>query len=110
MFQFPIKIPEIIFDSPPVFLLVSYPNSATPSDLVRCLKRNLICSQNSEKTDCDSRGCRRWVTSAFIDVYLRFQTSDLPQSSVLFSLLYWDCFLKIIRFNFSPQMNANKRR
>ncbi|MEG4076317.1 hypothetical protein QUA30_27215, partial [Microcoleus sp. Pol14C2] len=25
-----IKILEIIFDSPPVFLLVSYPNSATP--------------------------------------------------------------------------------
>ncbi|MEG4076291.1 MULTISPECIES: hypothetical protein, partial [unclassified Microcoleus] len=26
-----IKILEIIFDSPPVFLLVSYPNSATPN-------------------------------------------------------------------------------
>src|SRR4028118_2384510 len=104
MFQFPIKIPEIIFDSPPVFLLVSYPNSATPDFLVLCLKPNLICSQNSEKTDCDSRGCRRWVTSASIGVYLRFQTSDISQNSVLCLVLYWDCFLKIIRFNFSPQM------
>ena len=34
MFQFPIKIPEIIFDSPRVFLLVSYPNSARPRSLL----------------------------------------------------------------------------
>jgi hypothetical protein len=51
-----------------------------------------------------------WVTSAFIGVDLRLQTSDISQSSVLCFALYWDCFLKIIRFNFSPQMNANKRR
>jgi hypothetical protein len=31
MFQFPIKIPEIIFGSNLAFFLVSYPDSATPT-------------------------------------------------------------------------------
>jgi hypothetical protein len=34
MFQFPIKIPEIIFGSNLAFFLVSYPDSATPELLI----------------------------------------------------------------------------
>ncbi len=37
MFQFPIKIPEIIFGSNLEFFLVSYPDSATPINCIGCV-------------------------------------------------------------------------
>jgi hypothetical protein len=50
--------------------------------LVRSLKRNLICSQNSEKTDCDSRGGRRWVDCW--QLWIEFTFTSITERSPYF--------------------------
>ncbi|MEG3939974.1 MULTISPECIES: hypothetical protein [unclassified Microcoleus] len=73
--------------------------------LVRCLKSNLICSQNSEKT----------VTVEDTEAGLHLRLSAV--SNLLFFSKFGvmlcpllGFFLKMMRFTFLQQMNANKRR